>query len=374
MALQDKTMSITTLSTTPAADGFAMPAEWAPQQAVWMMWPFRPDNWRDAGRCAQQTFAQVAEAIGGATPVFMAVPAALMAEARTIMPTHVTLVPMNSDDCWARDTGPTIVTNQAGECRGVDWGFNAWGGHQGGLYSPWHQDEAVAAAILTKHDMARYDAPLILEGGSIHVDGEGTCITSAECLLNHNRNPHLTQAQIEAYLRDYLGVRHIIWLDKGVYMDETDGHIDNMCCFVRPGEVALHWTDDQHDQQYARSVAALKVLEAAVDAKGRHLKVWKLPQPGPLYCTKAEAAGVESGSGVPREAAGRLAGSYVNFLITNDRIVYPLLDTATDGEAQRILEAIFPDHAVIGVPAREILLGGGNIHCITQQIPSGGHK
>lgn len=124
-------MSIKTMNSTPAADGFTMPAEWAHQQAVWMIWPFRPDNWREAGRFAQATFAKVADAIGQATPVFMGVPAQFMELARGIMPAHVTLVEMASDDCWARDTGPTIVTNAAGECRGVDWGFNAWGGHKG---------------------------------------------------------------------------------------------------------------------------------------------------------------------------------------------------------------------------------------------------
>ena len=157
-------MSIKTMNTTPAADGFTMPAEWAHQQAVWMIWPFRPDNWREAGRFAQATFAKVADAIGQATPVFMGVPAQFMAQARAIMPAHVTLVEMNSDDCWARDSGPTIVTNAVGECRGVDWGFNAWGGHKGGLYYPWDQDEQVAAQMLAQHGMARYDAPLILEG------------------------------------------------------------------------------------------------------------------------------------------------------------------------------------------------------------------
>jgi hypothetical protein len=127
-----------------------MPAEWAHQQAVWMIWPFRPDNWRGAGRVAQQAFAQVAEAIGGSTPVLMGVPAKFMEQARATMPAHVTLVEMNSDDCWARDTGPTVVTNAAGQCRGVDWGFNAWGGHKGGLYYPWDQDAEVAAQILAR--------------------------------------------------------------------------------------------------------------------------------------------------------------------------------------------------------------------------------
>lgn len=356
---------------TPAADGFYMPAEWQPQQAVWMLWPFRADNWREQGKYAQQAFAQVADAIGSATPVVMGVPPEQMSKARAVMPSHVTLVALNSDDCWARDTGPTIVVNEAGERRGVDWLFNAWGGLDGGLYASWVQDQEVAGHVLAHHGMARYRAPLILEGGAIHVDGEGTCLTTKECLLNKNRNPELSQQQIEANLRDYLGVRQFIWLPLGVYNDETDGHIDNICCFVRPGEVALHWCDDVNDPQYQRSRDALAALEAAVDAKGRRLKVWKLPQPGPLFCTPQEVDGLECGSSVARVANERLAGSYVNFLITNQTIVFPLLDEATDAKAQAVLQEIFPNFQIIGVPGREILLGGGNIHCITQQIPKG---
>lgn len=365
------TVDATPLTTKPSQDGFYMPAEWAAQQAVWMIWPYRPDNWRAAASFAQATFAKVADAIGAATPVYMGVPKAFLAQAKTVMPSHVTLVEMDSDDCWARDTGPTVVVNDNGECRGVDWGFNAWGGQNGGLYFPWDKDEQVAQQMLAQHGFARYSAPLILEGGSIHVDGEGTCMTTAECLLNANRNPELTKEQIEALLRDYLNVKQFIWLQDGVYMDETDGHIDNMCCFARPGEVILHWTDDEADPQYPRSKAALEVLQNTVDAQGRKLKIHLLPQPGPLYCTEEESKGVTEGTGVPRTAGERLAGSYVNFLITNNRIVFPLLDTATDDIAAQKLQEIFPEHEIVGVPAREILLGGGNIHCITQQIPAG---
>ncbi|WP_028535405.1 agmatine deiminase [Paludibacterium yongneupense] len=364
-------MSPRELASVPRDDGYRMPAEWEAQQAVWMLWPYRPDNWRDGGRHAQATFARVAAAIAEATPVFMGVPEAEMEKARATMPAAVTLIALASDDAWTRDTGPTVLVDDAGHCRGVDWQFNAWGGHNGGLYSPWDQDSLVAGAVLERHAFDRYVAPLVLEGGSIHVDGEGTLLTTAECLLNPNRNPELGQAQIEALLRDYLGVDTFIWLPEGVYMDETDGHIDNMCCFARPGEVILHWTDDESDPQYARSHAAFEVLSQARDARGRQLKIWKLPQPGPLYCSEEEACGVESGSGVPRPAGGRLAASYVNFLISNRCIVFPLLDPATDGEAERRLREIFPGYTVTGVPAREILLGGGNIHCITQQIPRG---
>jgi len=361
-------MTSQSLSATPKKDGFYMPAEWEKQQAVWMLWPHRPDNWRDSGKFAQQTFADVARAIAQTTPVFMGVPVQFMEQARATMPDFVTLVSMESDDCWVRDSGPTVVINNQNQCRGIDWQFNAWGGLNGGLYHPWNKDEQVAAEILKHHNFESYQPSIILEGGSIHVDGEGTCLTTSECLLNRNRNPHLSKEQIEKFLIENLNISKFIWLNEGVFMDETDGHIDNICCFVRPGEVVLHWVDDENDPQHPRSVAAYKILSRALDAKGKSLKIWKLPQPGPLYYSAEEALVVQQGAAIPRTAGDRLAGSYVNFLITNGTIVYPLLDPATDGQAHDILQQIFPEYRLIGVPAREILLGGGNIHCITQQI------
>lgn len=356
----------------PAADGFHMPAEWAEHQAVWMIWPQRPDNWRHAGREAQQAFAAIAKAISAATPVFMAVPEPFMSQARAVMPSEVTLVAMNSDDCWMRDSGPTMVIDPAGQLRGVDWKFNAWGGFNGGLYHPWDQDSEVAGQVLAHHGFDRYLAPLVLEGGSIHVDGEGTLLTTAECLLNPNRNPDLSKAQIEALLAEHLDVTHFIWLPEGVFMDETDGHIDNMCCFARPGEVVLHWVDDEQDPQYPRSQAAYEVLSKARDAKGRQLKIHKILAPGPLFYEQDETVGVvASGQAVPREVGERMAASYVNFLISNGQIIFPLLDERTDAAAASRLQEIFPEYRIVGVPAREVLLGGGNIHCITQQIPAG---
>lgn len=352
-----------------ALNGFYMPAEWAPQQAVWMIWPHRHDYWREQARPAQATFAAVAAAIAVATPVFMAVPESEMAHARRIMPAEVTLVAIDSDDAWVRDTGPTLVINAQGERAGISWIFNAWGGYEEGWHYAWEKDQAVASAILQTLPAPVYKAPLVLEGGAIHVDGEGTLLTTAECLLNPNRNPDYTQADVEQQLREYLGVSHIIWLPYGVYLDNTDGHIDNMACFARPGEVILHWTDNKQDPQYARSQAAFKVLSQARDAKGRALKIWKLPAPEPLFITKQEAAGVKPGLGVARKAGDRLAASYINFLITNQRLIFPLLDIKTDYQAQQVLKEIFPELEIVGVPSREILLAGGNIHCITQQIP-----
>jgi agmatine deiminase len=359
-----------TLDTTPAADGFAMPAEYAPHAGCWMLWPERPDNWRDGAQPAQRAFAEVAAAIARFEPVSMGVSAAQFEFARALLPPAVRLVEMSHDDAWMRDVGPTFVVNRKGERRGVDWRFNAWGGLHGGLYFPWDQDDAVARKVLEIEGCHRYRAPFINEGGAIHVDGQGTALVTEQCLLNPNRNPDLDQAAIEERLRAYLGVAHIIWLGQGVVDDETDGHVDNLACFVKPGVVALHWTDDPRDPQHAVSRDALERLRFARDARGRELDVIKLPMPGPLEITAREAGGIlESETSHRREAGMRLAASYVNFYIANKGIVMPLLDPATDRLAASRLKRAFPGRQVVGVPAREILLGGGNIHCITQQVP-----
>ncbi len=216
----------------------------------------------------------------------------------------------------------------------------------------------------------RYAAPLVLEGGAIHVDGEGTLLTTEECLLNRNRNPQLSREQIEAALLAYLGAEKVVWLGRGVFADETDGHVDNLACFARPGVVLLTWTDDETDPQHEISADARRRLEAATDACGRALEVVLLPSPGPLVSTAEEAAGVEPAAGAkPRRGGERLAASYANFYLGDSRVVFPLLDERSDEEAAAILRERFPEREVVGVPSREILLGGGNVHCITQQAP-----
>jgi len=355
------------LRSTPAADGFRMPAEFEPHDGCWMLWPERPDNWRARARPAQRAFAAVAAAIARCEPVTVGVSAAQYARARIELPRAVRVVELSSNDAWMRDVGPTFVIDRAGELRGVDWRFNAWGG----LYRPYELDDAVAQKVLELERAPRYRAPIVNEGGAIHVDGQGTLLVTEQCLLNRNRNPGLTRAQIEVQLRRYLGVSCIIWLGEGVIDDETSGHVDNLACFARPGEVCLTWCDDPRDPQHRVSRQALECLMAARDARCRRLKVHKLPSPGPLFMTRREAAGVARGEGAPQRAAGqRLAGSYVNFYLANGGLVFPLLDARTDAAARRVLRHVFPRRRVIGVPAREILLGGGNIHCITQQQPA----
>ena len=361
-----------TLSTSPRREGYRMPGEFEPHDGCWMLWPERPDNWRLGAKPAQQAFAAVATAISASEPVTVGVSAGQYANARRVLAPAIRVVEISSNDAWMRDVGPTFVVNDRGGVRGVDWMFNAWGGLDGGLYFPWDKDDAVAQKVLEVERRDRYRAPFVLEGGAIHVDGQGTLITTEECLLNRNRNPQLTRGAIEQHLQRYLGVETIVWLGRGVYRDETDGHVDNLCAYTRPGEVVLTWTDDRRDPQYEISRDAYERLIEARDARGRRFKVHKLVQPGPLHMTKSEAEGVDAAEGsAPREPGARLAGSYVNFYLGTRRVVVPLLDPKRDGAALRKLRSLFPKREVVGVPGREILLGGGNIHCITQQVPSG---
>jgi agmatine deiminase len=358
------------LGTLPLSDGFRMPAEFEPHAGCWMLWPERPDNWRDGALPAQCAFTEVASAIARFEPVTVGVSAAFYEFARTQLSPQIRVVEMSHDDAWMRDVGPTFVVDKKGERRGIDWRFNAWGGLHNGLYFPWDKDDAVAQKVLEIERCARYACPLVTEGGALHVDGEGTALVTEESLVDPARNPELGREEIENTLKLYLGVSKVIWIPEGVVEDETRGHIDNLACFVRPGVVALTWPNDRRDPQYRVSQDALDVLKSERDARGRQIEVIKLPMPGPLQRTEDESLGVLIKLDTQRRFSGqRLAGSYVNFYIANGGIIMPLLDPSTDKSAAAKLKRAFPGRKVVGVPAREILLGGGNIHCITQQVP-----
>lgn len=358
-----------TIDSTPRADGFSMPAEFSPHTLSWMLWPERPDNWRLGGKPAQKAFAEVARAIVRFEPVTMGVNHSQYANARQMLPPEVRVIEISNNDSWMRDCGPTFVTNGK-SVRGIDWRFNAWGGLYNGLYFPWDLDEAVAGKVLETGHIDRYQAPLVLEGGSIHVDGEGTCLTTAECLLSPGRNPDLSQAEIENFLKTYLNVEKVLWIPRGVFCDETSGHVDNLACFLRPGVVALTWTDDKSDPQYERSAEALDCLMSQTDARGRKLTVHKIHQPDPILISSEEAGGVDAIAGtLPRKPGDRLAASYVNFYFCNGGAIVPMFGDRRDAEALNLFQNLLPGRRVVGVPAREILLGGGNIHCITQQQP-----
>jgi agmatine deiminase len=347
-----------------------MPAEFERHAGCWMLWPERTDNWRAGAKPAQAAFTAVAQAIAASEPVTVGVSAGQFQNARARLPPKVRVVEVTSNDSWMRDCGPTFVIDARGRRRGVDWTFNAWGGLGGGLYFPWDRDDEVAQKVLEIEGDDRYRTPFVLEGGAIHVDGQGTCLTTEECLLNPNRNPDLGRADIEEVLRRYLGVSTVIWLGAGVYLDETGGHIDELACFTSPGHVVLTWTDDRKDPQYEISMDAYQRLKSARDARGRALTIHKIHQPGPLFMTAEEAAGVDQREGSrPRRAGDRLPASYINFYIANRHVVMPLYGKRRDRAAMRTLRRLFPTRTVVGVETREVLLGGGNIHCITQQVP-----
>ena len=364
------------LDTMPAADGFRMPAEFELHSGCVLIWPHRRDSWQNGGYAARRAFVQLCTLISGSEKVTVCARADDYDEARRELPHQVRIVEMSSDDSWARDVAPTFVTN-GNTLRGIDWGFNAWGGLYNGLYFPWDKDNKLARKLCDIMDVDCYNMRgFILEGGSIHTDGQGTILTTEECLLSPGRNPDLSKEQIEQRLFETLGAEKVIWLPRGIFNDETDGHIDNICAFTAPGEVVLAWTDDKDDPQYEISESCLEVLENSTDAKGRRIKVHKLLQPSPVYVTEEDCLGLDCMDGEPTRVPGdRLAASYVNFYISNSTVIVPQFGDENDGAALDTLRELFPTRNVVGLISedallsRDILIGGGNIHCITQQIP-----
>ena len=360
-----------TLYSTPKKDGYRMPGEFEAHKEVYILWPERTDNWRNGAKPAQRVFVDVATVISEFEHVIVGVSDEQYQNARHMLPDQVEVVEISNNDSWVRDSGATFVKNDAGDLRAIDWAFNAWGGLVDGLYFPWDKDDRVAQKMSELEQVDRYRLDdFILEGGSIHVDGEGTLITTEECLLSAGRNTQLSKEQIEEVLKEHLNLEKIIWLKNGIYLDETNGHVDNIANFVKPGVVALAWADDESDPQYAISKENLTILENARDAKGRQIQVEKIYLPKPVLISKAESEGVDVIEGTqPRTEGERLAASYVNYYTANGGIVYPTFDDPMDTRAAETLQRLYPDRKIVGVPAREILLGGGNIHCITQQVP-----
>ncbi len=361
------------LNTIPKEDGFRMPGEFEKHSGTYMIWPERTDNWRLGAKPAQKVFAEVASVIGKYEAMTMIVSKAQYSNARAMLPSYVRVVEMSNDDSWVRDCGATFLVNDKGNKRAVDWKFNAWGGLVDGLYFPWDSDDKIAQKMCELEGVDRYRLDdFILEGGSIHVDGEGTCMTTEECLLSAGRNSSMTKEEIEKTLCDYLNVEKVLWLPRGIYNDETNGHVDNMCTFVKPGVVALAWTEDENDPQYQRSVEAYEYLSNETDAKGRKLEIHKILTPSPILITKEESEGVDAVDGtLPREEGDRMAASYINYYVGNGFVAVPVFNDPNDAKAIEELKKLYPDRKIEPIYAREILLGGGNIHCITQQVPKG---
>lgn len=350
-----------------------MPAEYSEHEGCILIFPERSDSWQYGAYAARKAFARIVEAISRSEAVTVCASEAQYDNARAMLPENVRVVEMSTNDSWARDYAPTFVVNKDGEVRGIDWGFNAWGGLADGLYFPWDKDNKLARKLCDLFGKDVYNKrDFILEGGSIHVDGEGTCMVTESCLLSRGRNPDLSKEEIEQTLKEYLNVEKVLWLPCGIYQDETNEHVDNICAFVKPGEVVLAWTDDTEDVQYPMSKACLDYLASETDARGRKIRVHKLMLPKPVLITKEECEGLDACWDEPTRTPGeRLAASYVNFYIANRHIVMPGFGDPADESAKQLLSELFPDREVIQIYARDILIGGGNIHCITQQIPKG---
>jgi len=322
-----------------------MPAQWAPHERTLMCWPARESMWDERFAQAQADHAEVANAIAAFEPVLMAADPRFAAEARRLCGDGVEVVEIPLDDSWARDSGPIFVTGDEGERAGIQFGFNAWGEK----FTPYDDDARFATRVLELLGEERRDAThLVLEGGSIAVDGEGTLMTTEQCLLEEHRNPQLTREEIEAELRAQLGADRVIWLGLGLVEDhDTDGHVDNICAFVAPGKVLLQTVADEANPNHEHCQDNLRRLRDA------GLEVVEMPW---LPYVAAEEPAVV----VP----------YMNFYVCNGGVIVPVRGEETDADALALIGSLYPGREVVGVPGETLALGGGGVHCITQQVPA----
>jgi agmatine deiminase len=312
-----------------------------------MAWPSRAELWGEQLAAAKRDYAAVASAISRFEPVLMVCSPGHAAEVRDIAPEGVTPIEIPINDSWSRDSGPAFVTNDRGALAVVGFGFNAWGNR----WHPHDDDARLSERIAERLGLPFFRAPFVLEGGSFFVDGEGTLITTEQCLLNPNRNPDLDRGQIEQGLRDYLGVSAVIWLPFGHSLDTgpagTDGHVDGVLQYVAPGHVMLEVVTDPESPEFERGRANLARLNESVDARGRRIEV----------------STVDPGDGAEV--------SYANHYLANGAVIVPVSGGAADEPALEALRRIYPDREVVGVPGATLAFGGGGPHCITQQIPIG---
>lgn len=334
----------------PSKQGYYMPAEWEPHTRCWMMWPCRQSLWKDHLEAARQTTAEVANAIAQFEPVTMVTQPANVAEVSLHCGIGVHTLSLPHDDSWMRDIAPSFVLNPAGEMAAVRWRFNAWGLK----YLDFEQDAAIPLRMSEHLKVSLFEAPLVNEGGAISLDGEGTVLSTESVLLDPKRNPGMTKEEIEHIFAGYIGAQKVIWLKEGLVEDYTNGHVDEIACFIGPGRVLAQVTSDTSDANYDILKENVERLRAATDAKGRPLQVLTVEQPAPRY----------------DQNGTRLSLSYVNFYIANGGVVMPAYEDAHDKRAFDVISRAFPDRKVIQIPALDLYYGGGGIHCITHQQPT----
>ncbi|WP_460069799.1 agmatine deiminase family protein [Streptomyces sp. YKOK-I1] len=343
--------------TTPAADGFRMPAEWTPHERTWMAWPGPNDTFADDGElaAARATWARVARTVRRFEPVTVVCGPGQSAEAAALLGPEVDLVERDLDDAWMRDIGPTFLIDGRGGLAAVDWTFNGWGAQH---WARWEHDAKIAAHVADLAGARTYASRLVNEGGAIHVDGEGTVLLTETVQLGPERNPGWSREEVEAEVHALLGTRKAIWLPRGLTGDYpphgygTLGHVDIVAAFAAPGVVVAHRQPDPAHPDHEVTEEVIGILRAATDARGRRLEVVDVPAPTVL------------------EADGHWADySYINHYLCNGGVVLCAFDDPRDALAADIFRRLFPDRAVTLVDARTIFAGGGGIHCITQQQP-----
>ncbi len=327
-----------------------MPAEWEPHERTLMAWPVHP-SWGDHIEPARQAYADLANAIVQFEPLTMLVNPGEEDGARRLLDGRVELLGIAYESAWQRDSGPIVVVDDQGNRRGIDFRFNAWGER----FSPYEQTAAATGATLDHLGIERVPSDMVLEGGAITVDGEGTLITTEQCLLNPNRNPDMTREAIERELGEKLGIDKVVWLPLGIAADfATDGHVDAVCTFAGPGVVLLQSCTDPRDPDFERMAANRAALEAATDAAGRPFKIFDLPD-------------------LPSEpfAGSEIGVAYANIVLANGAVIVGTGGYPSDDVAKGVIGDAFPHHEIVGVEARIISYAGGGPHCTTMQIPTG---
>ncbi len=340
---------------TPRELGYRMPAEWERHDAIWLSWPHDRESFPDL-EAVERSYVSLIAAIHRDEIVNLLVLDEAMQsrvqgllDAVGVLTQRILFHITDYADVWFRDYGPTFVVNRSTDRRAlVNWTFNAWGGK----YVELMQDDAIPLTINRELRLPVFTPGIVMEGGSIDVNGMGTVLTTEQCLLNRNRNLHLSRGEIEGYLRDYLGVAHVIWLKDGVAGDDTDGHIDDIARFVNPTTVLCAVEENENDENYAPLQENYEILKASTDQDGNPLTVIPLPMPGRVGGDR------------------RLPASYTNFYIGNTVVLVPIFGHENDERALRIIREAFPDRSVIGIDCTAMVHGLGTIHCISQQQPS----
>jgi agmatine deiminase len=347
-------MTTTPKRPTPRELGYRMPAEWHPHEATWLAWPKDPETWPDRVEAAEATFLEIIAALVPHEAVNLLVDdgraeRAVRARLSPDVAERVRLIRLETVDSWIRDYGPNFLVNGRGGLAYNDWVFNAWGDK----YDALKHDDAIPQKLESLLGVPRFEPGIVMEGGAIDVNGAGCVLTTEQCLLNPNRNPHLSRAEIEIYLADYLNAPKTIWLGEGIAGDDTDGHVDDIARFVSEDTVVCVVEDDPADPNYELLRDNLRRLEHATDAHGRPLRVVTLPMPGEI---------------MGRD--GRLPASYANFLIANGLVLLPTFGGPNDERAVSTLQRLFPTRRVHPVRAENLVWGMGTIHCLSQQQPA----